>query len=184
MSAQILPLLTTDDLLALPDDDNRYELIDGDLLVSRAPHIEHQHVLVNFVFAFKLYLERNPIGRIVPEPGVIFDKHNAVIPDLAFMTNERYAEIVAGGKIMAAPDLAIEIISTGDEARDRSLKLRLYGKFGVREYWIVDRHARTIDIFLLSERGLKHAATLGEADVLTSDLLPGFAFPVARFFEY
>ncbi len=183
MSVQILPLLTVDDLAALPDDDNRYELIDGDLLVSRAPHIEHQHIVSNFIYAFKLYLERNPIGRIVPEAGVIFDKYNAAIPDLAFMTNARYAEIVAGGKMHAAPDLAIEIISVGDEARDRNLKLRLYGKFGVREYWIVDRSARTVDVYLPGERGLKLASTLAETDVLTSRLLPGFALPVAKVFD-
>ena len=184
MSAQILPLLTVNDLLALPDDDNRYELIDGDLLVSRAPHIDHQHMLMNLGFSFKVYLERNPIGRIVPEVGVIFDEHNAAIPDLVFITNERYGEIVREGKLIAAPDLAIGILSIGDEARDRNLKLRLYGKFGVKEYWIVDRVARTVDVYLLGEQGLKSVGTFGETNTLESALLPDFALPVAKVFEF
>ena len=184
MSTQILPLLTVDDLEALPDDDNRYELIEGDLLVSRAPHINHQLVISNLLYAFRSYLERNPVGLIVPEAGVIFDQHNAVIPDLAFMTNERYAEIVSEGKMRAAPDLAIEVISAGQATRDRSLKRRLYGKFGVKEYWVVDPRARSVEVYLLTEQGLNLTATLREQDTLTSALLPNFTLQVAKVFEF
>lgn len=185
MTTQILPLLTVDDLIGLPDDGSHYELIDGELHVSRAPHINHQLILSNLVYAFRLYLDRNPVGRIVPEAGVIFDKHNAVIPDLAFMTSETYQEIVSGGKMHAAPDLAIEILSYGaeQEARDRNLKLHLYGKRGVREYWIVDSRAKTIEIYHRTRQGLSLVSTRGEADVLTSNFLPDFKLSVTKVFD-
>ncbi|MBA2340940.1 MAG: Uma2 family endonuclease [Pyrinomonadaceae bacterium] len=185
MTTQILPLLTVDDLIGLPDDGSHYELIDGELYVSRAPHINHQLILLNIAQSIKNYLDQNPIGRIVPEAGVIFDKHNAAIPDLTFMTNETYAEIVSGGKIHAAPDLAIEIISYGaeQEARDRSLKLRLYGQRGVREYWIVDSRAKTIEIYHRTSQGLSLASTLGEADILTTSFLPDFQLQITKVFD-
>ncbi|MBA2502689.1 MAG: Uma2 family endonuclease [Pyrinomonadaceae bacterium] len=185
MTTQILPLLTTDDLIGLPDDGSHYELIDGELYVSRAPHISHQFVLAKLLQAVMNYLDQNPVGQIVPEAGVIFDKHNAVIPDLAFMTNETYQEIVSGGKMHAAPDLAIEILSYGaeQEARDRSLKLRLYGQRGVREYWIVDSRAKTIEIYHRTRQGLALASTLNETDVLTTELLPGFELQMTKVFD-
>lgn len=187
MSARVLlPLLTTDDLIGLPDDGSRYELIDGELYVTRAPHINHQDVILNIASAIKVYLSNHPVGHVAVEPGVIFDKHNAVIPDVAFISAARYAEILVKGKLLAAPDLAIEVLSAGSEqeARDRVLKLRLYGKEQVREYWIVDPRARTVEIYLLADEGLRHAQTLDESAVLATALLPGFDMPVNKVFEF
>ncbi|MCY7375903.1 MAG: Uma2 family endonuclease, partial [Pyrinomonadaceae bacterium] len=137
---------TVDDLEFMPDDTNRYELIGGKLFVSRAPHLDHQRTVTNFIFQFQSYLEKNPIGEIFTTPGVIFSPKDAVIPDLVFATHETVKKNVAGederfeGKFIAAPELLIEILSNGkqDLKRDRVFKRELYGKYGVKEYWVVD----------------------------------------------
>ena len=130
MAARIEPLLTVADLDACPDDNNRYELIGGELFVSRAPGIPHQRVLNNLQFAFGLYLKENPIGILVPGAGAIFSDYDAVIPDIALVRNERWDQVVTGEKFTGAPDLVIEVMSPGKENRNRDLlvKRQLYAK--------------------------------------------------------
>ena len=125
--ASVEPLLTVADLDAFPDDDgNRYELIEGELFVSRAPGIPHQRVLQNLQLEFGLYLKANPIGILVPGAGAIFSDYDAVIPDLAFVRNERWDEVVTGEKFTGALDLVIEILSPGTQNRQRDLSAKRY----------------------------------------------------------
>ncbi len=185
MTTHIQPLLTIADLDSLPDDGNRYELIDGDLYVSRTPHINHQFAISNLLYAIKDYLNRNPIGKVIPEPGVIFSDYDAVIPDVAYVSNERFGKIVAGGKFTAAPDLVIEILSPGseNERRDRNVKRRLYSVRGVRKYWIVDVQASVVEVYRPQDANLNLVATLSGEDEITTSLLPGFGCKVAKVFE-
>jgi Uma2 family endonuclease len=185
MTTRIYPILTVADLEAAPDDGNRYELIEGELLVSCAPHLLHQTALSNLLVAIKEYLRDQPIGKVLPGIGVIFSEHNAVIPDLVYISNERFSEIVSDGRLVAGPDLAIEILPRGveNERRDRQLKHQLYGTYGVREYWIVDLEKKAIEMFLLREGELEPASIFHAADVLTSPSLPGFSCPVEPVFE-
>ena len=141
MALRIGPLLTVADLDAFPDDDgNRYELINGDLFVSRAPGIRHQRVLLNLEIGLCDYLKAHPIGILVPGAGAIFSDYDAVIPDLAFVCNERWDEVVTGEKFTGPLDLVIEVLSPGTQNRQRDLsaKRQLYGKYGAKEYWVVD----------------------------------------------
>ena len=82
MTTRIQPLLTVADLDLMPEDGNRYEIIEGELFVSRAPGLTHQLIVVNIVWEVKVYLNLNPIGIVAPGPGLIFDDFNGVIPDL------------------------------------------------------------------------------------------------------
>src|SRR6185503_2895979 len=92
-------LINVDDLDDYPDDDgNRYELIEGALLVSRAPGLPHQLVLQNLQVWLFLFLQQHPIGKIAPGAGAIFSKYDAVIPDLVFVSNERWTQIVANDR--------------------------------------------------------------------------------------
>jgi len=184
MAARIEPLLTVADLDACPDDSNRYELIEGELFVSRAPGIPHQRVLNNLQMAFGNYLKDNPIGIVVPGAGAIFSDYDAVIPDLAYVSNERWGQIVSNDKFSAAPDLVVEIMSPGKENRDRDLlvKRQLYAKYGVREYWIVDTEGRLVDVYVLRNARLESAAILRDGNVVTSPLLPGFQMSVRSVF--
>lgn len=184
MSTQVEPLLTIDDLDAMPDDGNRYEIIEGELFVSRAPNLNHQRVSGNLFVAIRAYLSHNPIGEVLATPGVILSNYDGVIPDLLFVSNERRDEIASGDRITGAPDLVVEIVSPGveNERRDRVAKRQLYGKYGVKEYWVVDPYQQTIEVYLLDGQRLKLKATYAEKDDLVSGVLPGFSCKVASVF--
>jgi Uma2 family endonuclease len=177
--------LTNADVEAMPDDGNRYELIDGELYVSGAPSFNHQTILANIVIALGNYLREHPIGRIIPGVGVIFDDYNGVIPDLVFATNERMRKALAGGRFRAAPEIVIEILSPGssNERRDRHVKRTLYASRGAGEYWIVDQENRTVEVHRRNETGdLAFEKTLLQRDELTSDFLPEFSVLVDSLF--
>lgn len=185
MAARIEPLLTVADLDACPDDSNRYELIEGELFVSGAPGLPHQLILQNLQIAFADYLRRNPIGKVVPGAGAVFSDYDAVIPDLVFVSNERWSEVVTNERFSAAPDLVIEIMSRGKENRDRDLlvKRQLYAKYGVAEYWIVDAENRSVQAYRLQNQRLEKVATRRHGEEITTPLLPGFQLSVGTIFN-
>ena len=186
MASSIEPLLTVADLDACPDDNNRYELIGGELYVSRAPGIPHQRVLLNLELALSNYLKQNPIGIIVPGPGMILSDYDAVIPDICFVRNERWDEVVTGEKFTRAVDLVVEILSAGKENRERDLsaKRQLYAKYGVEEYWIVDRENLCVLVYRLQGKILEEIAKLNVEDEITTPLLPRFQLQVSSVFNY
>src|SRR3984885_11227857 len=96
--------LTNADLEAMPEDGNRYEVIDGELYVSSAPGYIHQKILIRIVGAFLTYLGQHPIGEVLAGVGVTFDDYDGVIPDLIFVTNERLRKTLAGGRFHTAPE--------------------------------------------------------------------------------
>jgi Uma2 family endonuclease len=176
---------TNADLECMPEDGNRYEVIDGEFYVSGAPGFIHQTILVNIAGAFLDYLRDRPIGKIIPGVGVIFDDYNGVIPDLIFVTRERMRKALIGSRFHAAPEIVTEILSPGasDERRDRDVRRKLYASRGAGEYWIVDPENRSVEIHRRNEKGdLVFGETLRQTDELTCSLLPGFAVCVDRFF--
>ena len=185
MASKIEPVLTVADLDACPDDGNRYELIEGELFVSRAPGIPHQLVLNNLQIEFGAYLKQNPIGTFVPGAGAVFSDYDAVIPDLVFVSNDRWKSVVANDRFIAAPNLVIEVISPGKEnrARDLKAKRRLYAKYGVGEYWIVDSESRSVLIFRLHGGTLEEVARRNDDDQISSPVLPGFFLKVSAIFN-
>jgi len=188
-----LPIVfTVDDLECMPEGDNRYEVIGGKLFVSRAPHLDHQRIVSNFIFQFRLYLTENPIGEIVTTPGVIFGPNDAVIPDLVFATNETIKKSVAGddqrfeGKFIAAPELLVEILSYGkkDIELDRVYKRELYGNYGVREYWVVDGLFNTIEVYRLEDDGQQLVKRFDLHETIETPLLPDFSLRLADIFRF
>ena len=186
MAAGIEPLVTVADLDACPEDNNRYELIEGELFVSHALGIPHQRISQNLQIAFARYLEANPIGVIVPGTGAIFSDYDAVIPDLAFVRNERWDQVVTGEKFTGALDLVIEVTSPGAENRRRDLlvKRQLYGKHGVQEYWVVDSENQQIEVYRLQGERLESAGSLKTSDEIDTPLLPGFKLAVNTVFNF
>ena len=185
MASNVKHLMTIDDLEALPyDETHRYELIEGELYVSRAPGLPHQLVLGNIQVELALYLRQNPIGLVAAGPGAVFSKYNSVIPDLVFVRNERLKTIVAKERFNAAPDLVIEVISPGstNRARDLKLKRKVYGKFGVPEYWVVDTWAKSVMVFRLDGETLEEVATLKHNDKLETPILPGLSLKLSDIF--
>ena len=186
MTTRLEPLLTIADLDAMPQDDgNRYEIIEGELFVSRSPGLTHQIVATNLIILIGIYLKQNPIGIAVTTPGVVLSNYSGVIPDLVFFRHEQRADIVTGDRLTAAPRLVVEILSPGtaNVRRDRIAKLNLYAKHGVPEYWIVDPKKLQLDRYVLRGASLSLFESLGIEDHLTSAELPGFSCEIRDVFS-
>ncbi len=171
----------------MPDDGGwkRYEIVDGELFVTRAPHIRHQGVAGNLQVELENWSRRSQLGKPFQTPGVIFTPTDAVIPDLVWVSQGRLASGVdEAGHLTIAPELMVEILSPGDlnEQRDKEVKLKLYSLHGVQEYWIVNWQLKTLEIYRRQEAQLQLVATLLDTDMLTSPLLPGFSTPIAQIF--
>jgi Uma2 family endonuclease len=104
MAAKLEPLLTIADVDSMPEDGNRYELIEGELFVSRADTLIHQGTVRNGLVLFAQYLQENPLGEILPGPGVIFSDFSGVIPDLVYFSHERAKEIAIGDRLSGGPN--------------------------------------------------------------------------------
>jgi Uma2 family endonuclease len=176
---------TSADLERMPDDGNRYEIIDGELYMSTQPHFYHQFVCSKFVHRLETWNEEAGLGEVAIAPGLIFAEDDDVAPDIVWISNSRLAAALrSDGKLHDAPDLVIEVLSPGsvNERRDREAKLKLYSRRGVSEYWIASWQTRTVDVYRRDEAGLKLVGTLGETDTLQSPVLPGFSCPVSVLF--
>src|SRR4029450_2154125 len=136
----------------------------------------HQRIVHNLQMALGSYLVRNPIGIVIPGPGVIFSELSGVIPDLVYVSQARQPEIAAGDRVTGAPDLAIEGLSQGTEegGRDRVVKLQLYGKYGVPEYWIVDPEQRAVEVYRQQQGSLERVGIFTGHDHIPSPLFPDF----------
>ncbi len=179
-------LFTVDDLARMPEDGKLYELIEGEFHVSTQPHWHHQYAASKLFGALENWNEQSGLGVANCSPGVIFDIHDAVAPDVVWVSNERLPQVLGDdGKLHAAPDLVVEVVSPGwqNEQRDRGTKLKLYSLRGVREYWIVDWQSQQVEVYRRSRAKLVQAATLLREDQLTSPLLPGFSCPVSKLFH-
>jgi Uma2 family endonuclease len=178
---------TTRDLDAMPDDGGwtRYEILDGELEVTRAPHIRHQSAGGNIHFELESWSRRTKLGKPYQTPGVIFTPTAAVIPDVVWVSKERLESgLDSAGHFIVAPELMVEILSSGDQnqQRDREVKLKLYSRHGVQEYWIVDWQARSVEVYRPETGILQLVGTLLSGDTLTSPLLPEFSLLVAQIF--
>ena len=180
----ITPRYTSSDLELMPDVEGvRYEIIDGELHVSKMPHWEHQFACNEVGGALGAWNRQTGLGVAMTAPGLVFADDEDVAPDIAWVSRERLPAIIDdAGHLTAAPELVVEVLSPGsrNERRDRELKLKLYSRQGVREYWIVDWRRREIQVYRREDATLRLVATLASDDTLTSPLLPGFACPVAN----
>lgn len=178
---------TTADLEILATDEwKRYEIIDGELFVTRAPHIGHQDAVGRIYAQLLVWSQTTGVGQPFITPGIIFSDADNVIPDMIWIGNERLAQLVdEQGHLTGAPELVVEILSSGstNERRDREVKLKLYSLKGVQEYWIVDWQLKQLEVYRRQNAQLVLIATLLANDEIISPLLPGFRCQIQRFFS-
>ena len=177
--------LTYEDYCQIPEDGNRYEVIDGKLCMSPSPAYNHQRV--SFILSLKVggYIEESGLGYMLAAPmDVVLSERDIVQPDLLFISKEQ-ASIISEKNIQGAPDLLIEILSEGNRRDDEVRKRDLYESYGVQEYWIVDPVLETIKVFRLEASKYKRIVewNLEADDVITTPLLPGFECRLANVFE-
>lgn len=171
--------------LLATDEWKRYEIIDGELFVTRAPHIGHQDAGGNIYVELTIWSRSSGLGKAILAPGIIFSDADNVIPDVVWISNQRLTQIVdAEGHLMGSPELIVEVLceGTNNERRDREAKLKLYSIKGVQEYWIVDWRTQQIEVYQRQNTKLVQVATLFINDIISSPLLPGFSCQVKQFF--
>ncbi len=138
---------TRDEVLALPDDGNRYELVDGELLVSPSPRARHQFAVSALYDRLKPYCRTHRLGTVVFSPADLDFKSGQLLqPDLfviATPDGRPFAEWPDAG----IPVLVVEVLSPGTARYDRVTKRRRYQRSGVATYWIVDTDARLVEVW-------------------------------------
>jgi Uma2 family endonuclease len=175
--------LTYDDFCLLPDDGKRREIIEGELFVTPSPQTPHQRVVIRLAVHLWQFVDSYKLGEVFSAPfDVVFSEFDVVEPDLIYISNAR-ANILTDKNVQGAPDLVVEVLSESTARVDRSFKLKLYEKFGVLEYWIIDPEGPAGEIYRRGEKGLELAAKLPATDALTSPLFPGFSLPLRRLIE-
>ena len=175
--------LTYDDYCLLPNDGKRYEIIDGELFVTPSPRFGHQIIVTRLTRYLSAFVEDHGLGLVFVSPfDVVFSQFDVVEPDVLYVSKAR-ASVLTEKNVQGAPDLVIEVLSPTTANTDRTTKLKLYARFGVAEYWIVDPNGPSAEVYRREKEGLELAATLQSEDSLTSPLFPGFSLPLAKLIE-
>ncbi|MDT8369675.1 MAG: Uma2 family endonuclease [Longimicrobiales bacterium] len=141
---------TYDEYARLPDDGNRYEVIDGEVLVTPSPSPTHQHILTNLLIALRIYVEREELGVVLPDVDLLFQEGHFLRPDLLFVPDAGRGGITSRG-VETTPGLVVEILSPSSGSIDRVKKPRRYRDFGVPEYWVLDPEERAAWVWRFAE---------------------------------
>ncbi len=165
------------------DDLAQYELINGELVRKSSPAPKHQIISGNLFREMDKIVREKNLGIVLYAPvDVFFDDYNLVQPDVLFITTAR-RDIITNDSVVGAPDLAVEIISPSSVVRDRVDKLKMYERFGVKEYWLIDAQNASAEIYLNTPNGYEifSAATL-DGKVLSS-VLSDFSIELKMLFS-
>jgi len=178
--------LTSAELLLLPDDGKRHELIDGVHYVTPSPRIPHQ-VLVGRIFvAMSNFLTGHQhLGRVFLSPvDVVMSEHNLVVPDLLFVARDQQS-ILTEANVQGVPALVVEVLSPSTRRRDEGIKRKLFDQKGVREYWVVDPQNCRVSICRRSADGsfpIVSTLTAAADEQIATPLLPGFELSLSELF--
>ncbi|HVR07807.1 MAG TPA: Uma2 family endonuclease [Thermoanaerobaculia bacterium] len=181
------PPMTYEDLLRLPEDLLRHELISGEHYVSPAPALKHQDIVVSLTRILSTFVRSHRLGKVLVGPvDVLFTQRDVVEPDVVYVSGAK-ADRLRERYVAGAPDLVIEVLSPSNRMIDRTKKYRLYEAHGVPEYWIVDPAAETLEVYRATNLGgplaLSGELSLAAGDVLETPLLPGLRIPLSEVFE-
>jgi Uma2 family endonuclease len=173
---------TFDELAAeLPESNLPTELWDGELIMSPAPSFLHQKIVARLYKALDAWAERHRLGETALAPiDMVLTTRRATQPDVVFISNERLGIIKE--RIMGAADLVAEVISPGSRRRDRIDKRDLYEQHGVREYWLIDPEAKTVEVLHLEAGTYQLVGRWHPGERARSRLLKGFEVPVSPLF--
>jgi Uma2 family endonuclease len=173
--------LSCDDYATFLEDGQRHELIGGEHCVTAIPMMLHQRVSIRLGTRLLTFVEERSLGHVLTAPtAVVLSPNDVVQPDLLFVSQER-AGILTEKNVQGAPDLIVEVISEGTRKLDELTKRKLYERFGVLEYWIVDPVVETVKVYRREGEAFRRTAELSleAGDALATPLLPGLAIPLA-----
>lgn len=168
----------TCDLESLPDTPwLRYEIIDGELIVSTRPHLQHSEIIVRLGTLLHLVV-RAYGGKVLAEPGLVWgeEAEDNVVPDIAVVLPDRL-HLTTGRALSGTPNIAIEIVSDSSRTVDYVQKRYLYERTGAQEYWIVDRFVRRVEVWRFTGEH-PTSVSYSDGDTLTTPLLPDLVIPI------
>jgi Uma2 family endonuclease len=175
--------LTYNDYCLLPNNGRRYEIIDGELFVTPSPRRAHQRVVTELSRVLGNFVKTMSCGEVYVAPfDVVFSLFDVVEPDILYVSKER-AAVITEKNVQGAPDLVVEVLSETTAEIDRTTKLKLYARYGVQEYWLIDPEQCTAEIYRREARGFERVASLQPSDLLTTPLLPGFSLLLGNLAE-
>ncbi|MFQ5602663.1 MAG: Uma2 family endonuclease [bacterium] len=174
---------TYQDYIDLPQDDKRYEILNGELNMVPAPSTYHQDVSGNLEFAIRKFLEANPLGKFYDAPvDVVLSEEIVIQPDLLFIRYEN-SKIITEKNISGALDLVVEILSPASAYYDLIEKKEIYEQFGVQEYWIVDPKKQWVEIYENSKNKFELDQRLEKTGTLKSPLFESFQISLPEIFD-
>src|SRR5437879_6204982 len=171
-------LYTYDELVAeFPESNQPCELWDGELIMPPAHFFDHKQVVLRFYRLLFDWVSNRKLGKVVTAPiDMVLSPHRAVQPDVAFIAQDRLGII---RRVIKGPvDLAVEVISLGTRNRDRIEKRDLYEQYGVKEYWIIDPEAQTVEVLYLEDGRYRLLMRSTAEQIVSSRLLAGFELSV------
>jgi Uma2 family endonuclease len=176
---------TIEDYMLFPEDGKRHEIIEGEHVVSPSPLTRHQRILRQLFNAINNFLQQHPLGEVLCAPmDVVLSNLNVVQPDILFIATSN-AAIITEKNIQGPPNLVIEILSESTRKTDEVVKRRLYARYGVQEYWVVDPELETVKIYRITGADYLRVSELScEAHAsLTTPLLPHFVIDLTQIFR-
>lgn len=175
---------TYEDWLQLPNDGMRYEVLYGVLYMSPSPSVAHQDAVSELIMLMRQYAKSNNLGLVLTSPiGVRLPEQSVPVqPDIIFVSKDRL-DVVAEDYIEGAPDLIVEVLSPSNWHYDRGVKQEAYRQAGVREYWIVDYRAKTIEVLTLKAGIYTLLSKAGAGEKARSEVLAGFEVAAERLFS-
>ncbi|MGH2567724.1 MAG: Uma2 family endonuclease [Bacteroidota bacterium] len=171
---------TYQDLLTTPDDRNRYEIFEGDLVVTPAPSADHQIAVSNLHRLFSNFVAEQNRGRVLTAPmDVYFDEETVVEPDILFIAKDRLS-ILEKHRVNGAPDLIVEVLSPSTEDRDRGFKFKRCAQEGVKEYWLVDPEKHFLEVYTLTSKGYELLGKFSGEQAVKSKVFSELEFPASE----
>lgn len=177
-------ILTYADLVEIPNDRNRYELFEGELQVTAAPNISHQAAVNNLSFVLTGHVRQHRLGAVFTAPSdVLLSDVSVVEPDLLFVSKER-AEIILPRYIRGAPDLVVEVLSPSTAQVDRQVKMQLYARHGIQNYWHLDPNHHEFVAYVLEDGAYRQVAHAREDQTVSAPPFPDLVIPLAEIWDW
>ncbi len=172
--------MTYHEYALLPQDRNRYEVLDGELYMTPSPAYIHQWIVISVGSILLEHVSTRKLGVVLTAPmDVLLSEANIVQPDILYV-QAGHAPARDARNITVAPDLIIEVLSPSSIEQDRETKKAVYARHGVSHYWIIDPESRTLEMYALSGAQYQLASEFRGDAAATSPLFPGLTIPLAR----
>lgn len=174
-------LVTAEDLEKFPDDDFRYELVDGRVVCTTPVGVPHGRVVIRLGSLLDQHVRSQRLGLVLTEVGFKLKSKPDTVrgPDLAFIRRERIPAVDPKGFWHGPPDLAVEVVSPDDTKAEIAAKTAEYLSAGVHLAVVVDPEARTVSLFDTAS----HLLRSGNQDLDLGRVIAGFRCTVDQIFE-